>query len=228
MKDQAQHTAGTAKEEGRHVAGVATGEAQQVASEAAQKARDLMGEARAQVEEQSQSQLDRLVITLRQFGDDLEQMARGDGSQGGTAQELVSQVGTRARELSSQLQDRPPSELLDQVRGFARRRPGTFLLGALAAGVVAGRVTRGAKDSHADGGSTGTGPTGMTEPATTGTTVTTPGSFAAGTATDDPLAGTASPHGDPAYPDGAGTSGTTWGTPPPPPAPGSDPFRGTP
>jgi len=32
------------------------------------------------------------------------------------------------------------------VRGFARRRPGTFLLGALAAGIVAGRLARGAKD----------------------------------------------------------------------------------
>lgn len=41
--------------------------------------------------------------------------------------------------------------MVDQVRGFARRRPGTFLLGALALGVVAGRLGRGAKDAQSSG-----------------------------------------------------------------------------
>jgi hypothetical protein len=47
--------------------------------------------------------------------------------------------------MASHLDGKEPSELLDDVRQFARRRPGTFLLGALAAGVVVGRLTRGAK-----------------------------------------------------------------------------------
>ena len=57
----------------------------------------------------------------------------------------MQQVAEQARGLASQLDDREPSELLEDVRRFARRRPGTFLLGALAAGIVVGRLTRGAK-----------------------------------------------------------------------------------
>ena len=42
------------------------------------------------------------------------------------------------------LDNHEPSDLLDEVKRFARRRPATFLALAAAAGVVAGRVTRGA------------------------------------------------------------------------------------
>lgn len=142
-KDQAKQTAGTAADEGKRVAGVAQGEAQRVASEATSHAHDLLGQATSQVEEQSRSQRDRLVGTLRTFGDDLESMA---GQQdGGLAADLAHQVAGQAHDLSSRLDGREPRELLDDLRGFARQRPGTFLLGALVAGVVAGRLTRGAK-----------------------------------------------------------------------------------
>ncbi len=144
-RERAQQTTGTAKDEGRRVADVAQGEAQKVASEAKAQVRGLLDQATSQVEEQSRTQRDRLVETLRSVGDDLEEMA--DSSKG-TASDLVGEVAGRVRELSSRMDGREPRELLDDVRGFARRKPGTFLLGALAAGVVAGRLTRGARDAH--------------------------------------------------------------------------------
>jgi hypothetical protein len=70
---------------------------------------------------------------------------RGEGQQDGVAAQVVQQVAGQARGLAAHLDDREPTELLEDVRRFARRRPGTFLLGALAAGIVVGRVTRGAK-----------------------------------------------------------------------------------
>ena len=106
-----------------------------------------MSEATSQVEDQSRTQRDRIVETLRTFGDDLDKMATQ--SDGGMAADLAREGASRARELSSQLDGREPRDLLDDVRSFARRKPGTFLLGALAAGVVAGRLTRGAKDGTA-------------------------------------------------------------------------------
>jgi hypothetical protein len=51
------------------------------------------------------------------------------------------------------LQNREPAELLEEVRSFARRKPGLFLLGAAAAGVLAGRLTSGVKAAHSDNGS---------------------------------------------------------------------------
>jgi hypothetical protein len=139
--------AGTASEETRRVGNVASEEVQNVAGEAASQVRQLADEARTQVEEQSKNQRDRMTARLRTFSDDLASMQQQTGGQG-LAGELVKMVSDRARQVSSQLEDREPGELLEDVRSFARRRPGTFLLGSLAAGVIAGRLLRGAKESH--------------------------------------------------------------------------------
>lgn len=144
-KEQAKQTAGTAAEQGKHVAGVAKDEARQVTSEVKHQARNLVGEVRTQVEDQSRSQRDRLVGTLRTLSDDLEQMSTK--SDGGMASDLVRQGAERVRSFTDNMAGREPSELLDEVRNFARRKPGTFLLGALVTGIVAGRLARGAKDA---------------------------------------------------------------------------------
>jgi hypothetical protein len=219
-KEQAKQTAGTAADEGKHVAGVAQGEAQRVAGEAKSQVQNLMSQATSQVDEQSRTQRDRLVEMLRTFGEDLEKMAsQGDGM----AADLAREVADRTRTISSRLDGREPRELLDEVRGFARRKPGTFLLGALAAGVVAGRLTRGAKDAQSGGSASGGGyvSTGPAYDAPIAADVTSPGQplssgYAApssgavydpstqghGTATGDPLAGVGTPETDPVYPTG--------------------------
>jgi uncharacterized protein YjbJ (UPF0337 family) len=147
---QAQQTAGTAKEEGKHVAGVAKDEAGNVAQEAKAQARDLVGELKNQMSDQSRGQRDNLVQTLRQLGDELHQMAQSSSSSGVGA-ELARQAADRSHRVSSYLQDREPGDLVDEVRRFAARRPGAFLFGALAAGVVAGRLTRGVAAAHGVG-----------------------------------------------------------------------------
>ena len=62
--------------------------------------------------------------------------------------------------FAGKLQNREPAELLDEVRSFARRKPGLFLLGAAAAGVVAGRLTRGVHGRAQRLRPVGTGTTG--------------------------------------------------------------------
>jgi hypothetical protein len=186
-KERARQTAGTARDEGKHVAGVAQGEVQKVAYEAKSQVHVLVNQATSQVEDQTRTQRDRLVGTLRSVGDDLEQMA--GNSQGGTAADLVREAADRVRDLSSRVDGREPRELLEDVRSFARRKPGTFLLGALAAGVVAGRLTRGAKDASS----------GSDSSSATGSVGTAPSGY--GTAAGTPLAGTGIPEQTPAYPD---------------------------
>jgi hypothetical protein len=153
-KHAAQETASTAADETKHVAGVAGEEVKKVAGEAKEHARNLLDEARGQVDEQSRTQRDRLVGTLSSFSSDLQQMVdRSDTS--GLAAELARQVADRARTLGDHLDGREPADLIEDVRSFARRRPGVFLVGALAAGVVAGRLARGAKAAQQDGSPSG-------------------------------------------------------------------------
>src|SRR4051812_48862537 len=146
-KERAQNAAGTASDEGRHLAGVTQQEAGNVASEAANQARRVMDDAMSQGSSQSKEQQDRLAGTLRTIGDDLESMT--SQASPGVAQDLTRQVTGYVRSFTDHLENREPAELLDDVRQFARRRPGTFLIGALAAGVVVGRLARGAADGIA-------------------------------------------------------------------------------
>lgn len=160
-KKRAQQAAETAKEEGAHVAETARSEAQQVVGEAKDKAAGLLGDARSQIDQQSKSQMQALATKLEELSGEVDSMVAGSDVQG-TVTELARQLSDKTRAMSSRLNEREPKDLLDDVRGFARQRPGTFLTGALAAGVLAGRLTRGAKKAH------DTDSAGSTTPATAG------------------------------------------------------------
>jgi hypothetical protein len=149
-KERAQQAASTAADQSKHVASTAVDEAMGVAAEAKAHATNLVGEARSQLQgqlsDQGRQQKDMVASTLGSFGDDLASMAE---SGSGLAGQVAREVADRAQSLSRHLDGREPAELLDDVRRFARQRPGTFLLGALAAGVVVGRLARGTKDAIA-------------------------------------------------------------------------------
>jgi hypothetical protein len=130
------HVASTAKEETRKVAGTAR-----------EQARQLADETRIQVNEQARVQTDRAALGLRSIGDELETMARNSG-QSGLATQWAHQGSELVRQGADFLEKREPGQLLGEVRAFARRRPGLFLLGAGVAGLVVGRLTRGAVDAR--------------------------------------------------------------------------------
>jgi hypothetical protein len=69
--------------------------------------------------------------------------------------DLAHEASQRIKAFASALDDREPAELLDEVRRFARQRPGAFLGLAAFAGVVAGRLTRGVKDASSSSSATG-------------------------------------------------------------------------
>jgi uncharacterized protein YjbJ (UPF0337 family) len=129
----------SARESAGQVANTAMDQAAGVAREAKYQARDLAGEARDQIRQQADVQRGRLSDLLQDLSDDLDQMAdRSDRS--GLASDLARQAAMRARDARAYLDSR--GDVLQDVRQFARSKPGTFLIGALAAGVLAGRATR--------------------------------------------------------------------------------------
>jgi hypothetical protein len=151
-KDQATEVGQTAAEGGQHVAGVAADQAKQVTSEAGRQASDLLEQGREQLQHQASASQAKAAEGLHGIADQLEGMSQGS-EQSGVAGDLVREVASRTRKVASWLDSREPGDLLDEVRGFARRKPGVFLAGAAVAGVLAGRLTRGVAQAAQDNGS---------------------------------------------------------------------------
>lgn len=139
----------TAADSGGQVAGTARDEGQKVVSEAVGQARNLVGEARGQLSEQAGSQQQKAASSVRSLSDELQTMA-SSSDQSGMASELVKQAASQVEQVAGWLENRDPQGLLEDVRNFARRRPGAFLLGAATAGLAAGRLTRAGVDVKRD------------------------------------------------------------------------------
>ncbi len=139
-KEQAAAVGTTAAEAGKHVAGTAKEQAANVASEAAAQTRNLLGETRSQLQDQAAQQQQRLASGVRSLSDELGSMAHGS-EQGGPATDLIHEAAQRAGQVADWLEQRDPGSLLDDLRSFARRRPGAFLAIAAGAGLAAGRLT---------------------------------------------------------------------------------------
>jgi hypothetical protein len=140
-KEQATQVAGDAKDAASNVAGTAKEQAGQVATEVKSQAKDLYGQATSQLKEQAGTQSQKVSEGLRSISDELSSMAaKSDGN--GLASELVRNLSGRAGSASSWLDGRDPGTLLDEVKHFAARKPGTFIAIAAGAGILAGRLTK--------------------------------------------------------------------------------------
>jgi hypothetical protein len=140
-----------AKEGASHVVGVAKDETASVASDSVDQAKALWHQTRSELTEQAGAQQQRLAGGLRSLADELSEMASSTQSQG-MASDLVGRVATQARDASQFLEGREPGSLLDELKGFARQRPGTFLAVAAGLGVIGGRISRSMADEHRDSG----------------------------------------------------------------------------
>ncbi len=166
-REQAGEVGQSAQHAGQQVAQTAVDQAKEVASEAGRQARDLMAEARTQARTQADVQRQRAVDGLHTLADELRGMV-DKGGQSGVGTELVQNAYERIHGMANWLDRRSAGGLVDEVRDFARRRPGAFLLGAALAGVVAGRLTRNVAAQQSGGSARYTPDTGY--PARHGTT----------------------------------------------------------
>ena len=177
-------TKDTAKAEAGQVKDTAAGAAQQVAGTAKDEASNVVGEAKAQASNlldqvrgeagsQVGNQKDRLSNLAHSYAKELGSLASGS-PEDGPVKNLVQDLSARLGGAGHWIENHEPADVLDEVRSFARRRPGAFLLTALAAGVVVGRLTRGAVDEHrAEVGQTSTGNLGISTPELTAGTAPT-------------------------------------------------------
>jgi hypothetical protein len=187
----AQEATNSAKQGAQQVAGTVREQTQQMAGEIGHQARSVVHDLRGSVAGQASQQNDRLAQGLRTMADQLSGMAKDDDNS--AAGQVVRRLGETGRQAADYLERQGPEGLLDDVQEFARRRPGTFLLAAAAAGFLVGRLGRTAVSAtrSGDGGTSGGGPAGSADevppPATTTYRVPPGGGTAAPVASPAPV-----------------------------------------
>jgi hypothetical protein len=154
-RDQASDVTEGAVEASQHVAGIAKSQVSNVAEETGRQAKDLLEQARTELTAQAGRQQQRIADGLRALADELHSMTQ-HGGHSGVATELADQGGQKSKDIASWLDEREPGRLIEEVKTFARQRPGAFLLLATGLGLAAGRLTRGLTDvASGDGAATG-------------------------------------------------------------------------
>lgn len=231
-KNEAAGVARSAAQSGQHLASEAKTQAAEVGREAGRQAKDvlqgmdILQMGKSQVTGQLSAQHDKAADALRTLSKELQAMASGESTEAGLGADVARQVSQRVESVAAWIESHEPSEVLDEVKRFARSRPGTFLAIAAGTGLLAGRMARGIKDVNSDdtagqgqpeGGGTygstyGTGPT-YDSSASVGTgaeyATVTSGTMA-GTAAGAPIAGVEGGLGESAYAStGYGTEGST-------------------
>ena len=158
-KDEAAELKRQAADSAQNVAGTAKAEVANVASEVKTSARGLLQQAKTDLTDQAGTQQQKAAEGIRAISSQLNTMADAS-EQPGVATDLVRQAAERSQSVASWLENRDPGSLLEEVKSFARQRPGTFLLAAAGAGLLAGRLGRSLQ-------------AGAPEPTATGTTTAT-------------------------------------------------------
>ena len=142
-KGEAANVKDTAAGAASGVKDVAKSEVSNVAGETKYQARNLVDQTRSELRGQASNQQSQLASRLNSWASELGSMA-SKSEEAGPMTDLAQEAARRGGEIAHWLDTHEPADVLDEVKRFARRRPVAFLALAAAAGVVAGRVTRGA------------------------------------------------------------------------------------
>jgi hypothetical protein len=163
-KEEAANVAGQARGAAQNVAGTAKAEAANVASEVKTNTKDLLNQAKSGLTDQAGAQQQKAAEGIRTISSQLRSMADAPDQQG-VASDLIRQAAERSESVASWLDNRDPGSLLNEVKSFARQRPGTFLLLAAGAGLLAGRLGRSLQAGAPEtGGQAATGATVPPQP----------------------------------------------------------------
>lgn len=139
--DVAQHARGKAGE----VASTAKEEARSVARDAKNQASDVLGTARSELRTQAANQAKTLSATLSDIGRQLGDMADGSNEPEAQVASLARSAADTLSQRAERIDEGGIDGVIDDIKRFARNRPGAFLLGSIAAGFAIGRLAK-----HAD------------------------------------------------------------------------------
>jgi hypothetical protein len=149
--DQAREVVAAARGGAAETLSEAKGQAGEVLHEAKAQARTVVEDAKREVHAQASQQTERAAEGLRSLAGQVRALAEGRASEAGIAGDYARRLGERVSEVADRMERGGLDGVLGDVRRFARRRPGTFLVGAAAVGFAAGRLLRAGAAQGADG-----------------------------------------------------------------------------
>lgn len=124
------------------VASTAKDQAAGVAHDAKHQARRIAEESRDQLRQQADQQAQRLAQTIRDTGRQLQNMASGKARPSGMLADVTEQAASSAHHMADTLDQKGLDGVISDMKQFARRKPAVFIVGALGAGLIAGRLLR--------------------------------------------------------------------------------------
>ncbi|MGL4173642.1 MAG: hypothetical protein ACRCTR_06165 [Actinomycetota bacterium] len=131
---------------GKNIAQTAQEQAAGVAGETKRQANDLLQQSWSKLQDQTSHQQQRLAEALRSLSQELSAI-KEKSDRNGVVSDVTQQAVHRVEAAADWLSHQEANHMLDDVRGFARRRPAIFLTAAMGVGVLAGRVSRGLQAS---------------------------------------------------------------------------------
>jgi hypothetical protein len=151
VKEQGSATAAAVQQGGQVIANEAKEQLTQLTEQAQRQLHEVLERAQYEFNERASEQTGKAAQNLRGLADELQALAEGRTQDAPRAVDYVGQAAQRASYYAERLDTGGFAGAAEDLSRFARRRPGLFLLGAVVAGVAAGRFARGAQKG-ADGG----------------------------------------------------------------------------
>jgi len=144
VADKGRDVAQDATEGAKWVAATAREQAGEVGHELSAQGQRVVADVKEKLHEQGERESEKVASSLRTFSDEARALADGRPQDAGPLADYAERAAGKVSELADRMEQRGIEGALDDVRVFARRRPGVFLLGAGIAGFAAGRLIRGA------------------------------------------------------------------------------------
>ena len=164
-RQEARQVQGTTKDAASNVAGTAKERGQDVRRQAEHHVRGIVGETTEQLRGHAREETQRAGGALQSAGSQLQALADGRVEDAGVFGDYAQQAADTVNRWAETMQQRGFDGLLNDLRSYGSRRPGMYLLGAVAAGVVVSRFGRNAAQElrgSGDGGGDGSGTQALT------------------------------------------------------------------
>jgi hypothetical protein len=154
-KEQTAAVAGSAVAATKDVAHEAVAQASAVAGQAKEQIGQLVEQAKGELKSQADARGRQAAAGLQTVAEQLRALTEGRTADAGQVGVLVQDAQRRVGGYAQSLQQRGPQAIIDDLAGFARRRPATFLVAAGVVGFAVGRLVRaGAAVAHDNGNAT--------------------------------------------------------------------------